>query len=253
MRSVDKKIILIFVGILCALIIGVWAINNSGTKNTQEFISGKDYVILDKQIQGAQNSVIEVFSYACPFCFGYWQIIPNVLETIPKNITFKQYHLSEYGDQGETVSEILAIATLRDKKLGLDSHSKDSNVYKILENFFTSYHIRKERLNDKELQKQAMVLLGIDTKEFIKEKQSSEVKKLLQQWSISYDVANIYGIPSFVVNGIYIINPANIKGVDDLNAKIAFLLTLPQDSKQVDDKSNSATSNQAIKDVSQKQ
>ena len=50
------------------------------------------------------------------------------------------------------------------------------------------------------------------------------VQDTLKEWEVSYEVAKVQGVPAFVVNGKYLIKTQAITSMQDLEAKIKFLL-----------------------------
>ncbi|MDE5603453.1 MAG: thiol:disulfide interchange protein DsbA/DsbL, partial [Helicobacter sp.] len=55
---------------------------------------GTDYIVLEKPLKNAQNSVIELFNIGCPHCAYYNNLLPTILETLPQDTKFLPYHLA---------------------------------------------------------------------------------------------------------------------------------------------------------------
>lgn len=190
---------------------------------------GIDYIVLKEPIPNAQNSVIEVFNYSCPFCYKYSKILPQIIKSLPKNTAFIPYHMEQKGDYGRLASELFAVLIIKDKKSGTAINDEKNSSFKRAEHrYFEEYHLKKNRWNEG---KDAFLKTGLDAanislEEFQRELQSTEVQALLKDWQKAYDIALIQGIPAFVINGKYLIKTNELKSLDDLKDKIRKLLAL---------------------------
>ena len=50
---------------------GFLAVAMFGALSAAAFTEGEDYVKLEKPLPVEQNTLVKVFSYACPFCYKY--------------------------------------------------------------------------------------------------------------------------------------------------------------------------------------
>ena len=50
---------------------GFLAVAMLGALSASAFTEGEDYVKLEKPLSVEQNTLVKVFSYACPFCYKY--------------------------------------------------------------------------------------------------------------------------------------------------------------------------------------
>lgn len=193
-----------------------------------ELKEGRDFVVLKEPLPNAQNSVIEIFSYACPFCYRYSKILPKVIESLPKNVEFKPYHLEKMGDYGKVASQVFAVLLDKDKKSNITTKDSKSAFLKAQNAYFSEYNIKKERWGQgKNLQ--AFLHTGLDAagvkiEEFYAALQESGVQEILHSWEAGYEVAIIQGVPAFVVNGKYLIYTKSIASLKDLEYKIDELL-----------------------------
>lgn len=193
-----------------------------------ELKEGRDFVVLKEPLPNAQNSVIEIFSYACPFCYRYSKILPKVIESLPKNVEFKPYHLEKMGDYGKVASQVFAVLLDKDKKSNITTKDSKSAFLKAQNAYFSEYNIKKERWGQgKNLQ--AFLHTGLDAagvkiEEFYAALQEKSVQEILRSWEAGYEVAIIQGVPAFVVNGKYLIYTKSIASLKDLEYKIDELL-----------------------------
>ena len=186
------------------------------------FTEGEDYLVLEKTIPNAQNTLVKVFSYDCSFCYKYDKtVMPSVVPNLPAGLTFRPFHLktrAKYGVQG---SELFAVLLVKDQESGLSDrelYSEKSLMKKALATYYQAYHVKKERWDagpDTYL-KTGLNAVGMSKAEFDTAKNSPKVKALLDEWDVSYEIAKIKGVPSFVVNGKYLINNKSIKSVDSM-------------------------------------
>ncbi|WP_220271885.1 thiol:disulfide interchange protein DsbA/DsbL [Helicobacter sp. MIT 01-3238] len=193
-----------------------------------ELKEGRDFIVLKEPLPNAQNSVIEIFSYACPFCYRYSKILPKVIESLPKNVEFKPYHLEKMGDYGKVASQVFAVLLDKDKKSNITTKDSKSAFLKAQKAYFSEYNIKKERWGQgKNLQ--AFLHTGLDAagvkiEEFYAALQEKGVQEILRSWEAGYEVAIIQGVPAFVVNGKYLIYTKSIASLKDLEYKIDELL-----------------------------
>ena len=62
---------------------GFLAVAMFGAISAAAFTEGEDYVKLQKPLPVEQNTLVKVFSYACPFCYKYDKTVtPKVVEKI---------------------------------------------------------------------------------------------------------------------------------------------------------------------------
>lgn len=195
------------------------------------FEEGKDYLVLPKPIPNAQGTLIKVFSYDCPFCYKYDKAVtPKVVPQLPKELTFRPFHLKTKGKYGAQGSELFAVLLVKDQEAGLTDkqlYSEKSRLKKAKMAYYNAYHDKKERWDSgpEAFLKTGLDAVGMSKDEFNKAKTSPKVKALLKEWEASYDVAKIQGIPGFVVNGKYLIYTKSIKSVESMLALVKELST----------------------------
>ncbi|MGX2982096.1 thiol:disulfide interchange protein DsbA/DsbL [Helicobacter sp. 23-1045] len=188
-----------------------------------ELREGVDYETLKTPILGAEKSVIEIFNYACPFCYKYEKITPQIARSLPKDAVFKAYHLWRNDDERIT-SEVLAVAMIKDEADGVSIFSADSAFYKAKSAYFVEYHEKRTQFDREKFLQIGLKASGIAEKDFKNALQNQKVIDLLKAWEAGYEAARVQGIPAFVVNGKYLILASAIKSAQDLVDKINILL-----------------------------
>ena len=189
---------------------------------------GVDYEVLKNPIPNAKNTLIEVYSYACPFCYKYTKIIPNLVKSLPSGVAFKPYHLEQKGDYGKIASQIFAVAMVQDSKAKISLFDSKGAFHKAESAYFDEYHAKKNRWSNgkdpESFLKTGLDSSGIAKADFEKALNDKAVQDLLKEWEISYEVAKIQGVPAFVVNGKYLIYTKSITSMQDLENKVKELL-----------------------------
>ncbi|MCP3175833.1 MAG: thiol:disulfide interchange protein DsbA/DsbL [Desulfuromonadales bacterium] len=194
------------------------------------FTEGTDYLVLEKPIPNAQNTLIKVFSYDCPFCYKYDKAVtPKVVPQLPADVTFRPFHLKTKGKYGEMGTKLFAVLLAKDQANGLSDkelYSDKSLLKKAKMAYYQAYHDKKERWDagEEAYLQTGLDAVGMSKAEFEEGLKDPKVQALITEWDQSYDVAKIQGIPGFVVNGKYLIYTKNIKSVDGMLQLINELL-----------------------------
>ncbi|MDL0089448.1 thiol:disulfide interchange protein DsbA/DsbL [Campylobacter gastrosuis] len=189
------------------------------------FSEGEDYIKLEKPLNVGENSLVKVFSYACIFCYKYDKgVTPKLLKSL-EGVKFTPYHLSQKGDFGLIASEIFATLIALDEKNGTNLLDENSLFKRAKFAIYNAYHDKKMQWqNERDFLDFALKSVGLSQDEFKEARDLARTNELLKAWQDSYEVAKIQGVPSFVVNGKFLVLTKNVKSVDDLASLIEFLL-----------------------------
>lgn len=190
------------------------------------FEENKDYLVLDKPLNVGENVLVKVFNYACKYCYQFDRSVTGKVVASIDGLKFKPYHLKTKGEFGETVSGILASMMAIDEQNGVGLFDDNSKFKKAKFAIYRAQHEKGGLKGDKnEVINLALKAAGVNKDEYEKALNSLKAQELLTTWDDGYDVAVISGVPSFVVNGKYLINLSSITNVDKLTEIIKFLLT----------------------------
>lgn len=191
------------------------------------FTEGVNYVVLDKPIPNAQNTLIQVFSYDCSFCYNYDKtILPTVVPNLPTGLTFRPFHLKTRGKYGVQANELFAVLLVKDQENGLSDreiYSEKSLLNKAMIAYYHAYHDKKERWDagSDAFLKTGFDAVGMSKAEFDISKKSQKVKSLLNEWDASYEIGKAKGgVPALVVNGKYVIKSKSLKSVKQMESLI---------------------------------
>lgn len=192
--------------------------------NAAAFTEGKDYMVLEKPIPDAQNTLIKVFSYDCPFCYKYDKsVTPAVMKKLGDKIKFEPFHLETKGKYGVAGSELFAVLINKDNANGVSILDDNSLFKKAKFAYYAAYHDKKERWDGgvDDFLKTGLDAVGMSKEEFDQAKADPKVQEMVKRWKdYSYDVAKIQGVPAFVVNGKYLIYTKSITSIDSMAALI---------------------------------
>ena len=198
------------------------AIGTVASMPAMALTEGTDYVVLENPVPNAENTVIKVFSYDCPFCFKYAQAVDKaVLDQVPE-MQFTPFHLRTKGKYGIQGSQLLAVALVKDEAAGLKPLDPNSNFHKVEMGLYNAYHVKKERWDDgaDAFIDTGLKAAGWDRAQFDKDVQDPKVQALIERWEVSYPIAKIQGVPAYVVNGKYLLKTARITSLDGMAASI---------------------------------
>ena len=207
---------------------GFLAVAMFGALSASAFTEGEDYVKLQKPLPVEQNTLVKVFSYACPFCYKYDKTVtPKVVEKVA-GLKYVPFHLKTKGEYGEAASKIFAVLAVMDEEKGVSLLDENSLLKKAKFAYYKAYHDQKQRWSDGKDEaaflKTGLDAAGISEADYQKKLEDPKVAELLKKWDESYDVAKIQGVPAFVVNGKYLIMTKSITSLDGMAQLIEELL-----------------------------
>ncbi len=187
-----------------------------------------DYETLAKPIPNMGNTVMEVFSYDCIFCYKYDKTVTPNLEKIlaGDGIRFTPWHLKTRGRYGVQASELFAALISKDSKAGLSLFDDRSSFKKAKLAYYKAYHDARERWDkgpDAFLQT-GLDAAGISSAEFQRLLKEPATQARLKDWDGAYEIAKVRGIPAFIVKGKYLLFTKNLRSLDDMVAKIKELM-----------------------------
>ena len=160
---------------------------------------GKQYLKIIAPLS-SDKEVIEFFSFNCPSCyrvdseFGLSKVIKS---NLPKGIKFKRYTLNDYGRLAPELAEAWAIANV----LGVADEFAD-DMYDAVQSSKT--------VKTAEDIKGVFENIGVDADKYEKMKSNFLVKTFMVQQTEAAKQFRPKTIPSFYVNGKYVINPSGL-------------------------------------------
>lgn len=206
-----KKILIVFLGLFC-----VFA--------NAEVRQGVEYEILPFAIESPDKTLIKVSRYNCQFCYKYDQLVIDAVVSSLEGFNYMPYHSAYGGEFGEFASKVLAVMIAKDRESGVSLIDEKSSYHMTNMAIYKAYHSDKndfggDAKNDKNVKKFLKIALKptkMSIKEYEEHLNRQDVKDILNLWGLDENgmaakLANIQGVPSFIVDGKYIIKPEAIQ------------------------------------------
>ena len=183
---------------------------------------GQDYLTLAQPLANAQNTLIKISSYDCPFCYKYDKsVLPIVVLNLPAGMTFRPFYLKTRGRYGVQGSELFAVLRVKDQERGVSDrelYSEKSLLKRAVTAYYQAYHDSKERWDagPEAFLSTGLAAAGLSAEELASAKNSAQVRALLDEWDAAQQIYKTQGVPAFVVNGKYVINNRSIKSIGSM-------------------------------------
>lgn len=212
---------------LANLVLGVilGAFLTLSTLNAASLKEGKDYIVLKTPLNVPQKSIVEIFNVGCPHCAKMAEVLPKLFATIPQEATFLPYHIITGSAFSAQASEVLAVAVAIDEERNLTSKDIESYFRRASNAYFDAFFKTKQHFKNKE----SFITFGLDAMEisqtqFEVRRKQKEVQDKLKVWEDSIGQTGIQSVPSFVINGKYLIIMDKVKDIEDFIYKVDYLL-----------------------------
>lgn len=186
---------------------------------------GKDYIKLKNPLDVPQKSIVEIFNVGCPHCAKMGELLPKLFATIPQEAVFLPYHIITGSAFSAQASEVLAVAVSIDEERNLTSKDIESYFRRASNAYFDAFFKTQKHFKNKE----SFIAFGLDAMEISQTKfetqlRHKEVQEKLKTWQDSIAQTGIQSVPSFIVNGKYLILMNKVKDSEDFIYKINYLL-----------------------------
>ncbi|WP_297574678.1 DsbA family protein [uncultured Campylobacter sp.] len=202
---------------------------NLGAKQIEE---GRDYLVLKEPFLDANSTMIEIFSYDCPFCYRYDQNITSTIMSAFLDMRYEPIHLQDKPLYGKAASRLLAVMLMLDRDDDINLFSDESKFKRAKMKLYNAYHNRsfsaKEVESAEAIFRNILQELGVELDEYEKLKNDEKVLAILDSWNNErvYEAVKLQGIPAFIVDGKYLIKTAAVGGIDDMIELIKELIEL---------------------------
>ena len=193
----------------------------------ESLVEGKDYVVLDNALNVLKPSVAEIFNVGCPHCASMQQVLPSLFAVLKSDVEFLPFHIITGAPFSKQASEVLAVSFALDKAHKTSIKDSKSHFKRAVEAYFDANFKNRQRFKNAE----SFIVYGLnaagipqnDFDSILKDKATQEI---LKQWSEVAQHARIQGVPSFIINGKYLILAQNLKSQEDFIFKVDYLLGL---------------------------
>jgi thiol:disulfide interchange protein DsbA len=181
---------------------------------TQNFIEGEHYVVLQKPIATRDRSkveVVEAFAYGCPYCYSLEPAIGEWRDEQDSDVDFWKFP-AVWNDPMKLFARAFYVAQQLDV------------VERIHLPLFTAVVVVQKKLDSEIELANFFAKYGVDKAAFSKAFKSAAVTSQVEQSEAlvnSYDLASV---PQIVVNGKYRIDPMRADGRAEMLAVVNFLV-----------------------------
>jgi len=192
--------------------------------NAATYEAGKHYTEIPGQATN-KAELREYFSYYCPACRSFEALIPEFKKILPTGVAFNKTHVDFMGQTSPDIQFMLSKALVVAEKTGIAANF-NSEVFSYLQTK------RKSVANEADVRK-IFIAAGGDGNKFDKGMKSfSLVNQAKRNKKVQEKLSQgryLKSVPTFVVNGKYVIN---VKALDqndlinDYKKIISFLLNL---------------------------
>ena len=189
-----------------------------------KFEEGKHYKVVPGE--GTKKpEVREYFSYYCPACRGFEAYLPEIERSLPTGTPLKKTHVDFMGAASPDIQMMLTKGYVVAKQAGIDAQFSAEA--------FSYLQTKRKVVTSLDDVKKIFVAAGGDAAYFDKGVKSFGLKRVVKsEKKVQDKLSNgryIGGVPSFVVNGKYVINSKALDKnnfLEEYKALIAYLLTL---------------------------
>ena len=179
-----------------------------------DFTAGQHFdVIADKA--SPDSGVVEFFSYFCPHCYQFESVVHQLKPTLPSDKAFSRAPVPFLGrSMGPELQKAYAMAVL----LKVDD--------KITPALFNLIHQQRQAPQSRDDVKKLFAAQGISNEQYDNNIDSMPVTLMVSEFDSAIEKFGIHAVPSFVVNGKYLVKVGSISSQQQFNELVNYLLTL---------------------------
>ncbi len=204
--------------LLAAVALGLMFISTVATASdiqASRFIEGRDYEV-KTQTRTPNNEIREFYSYWCGHCFGMQGVFEQLAQHVQGRAVLVRNPVGILGGEaGKRSVNAYAVA----KILGIE----DEFNQMLFENIHEKNLIPETSEDFVEIFKS----LGVPENLYKKEQIAFPTIGLVGEYEKWFEKSGIDAVPEIFINGKYLAKLDNIESIEDFNALIDYLLTLP--------------------------
>lgn len=175
--------------VLVVLVIGV-GLFYSGSE-------GPPYTTLDRpaasEANGGEVKVVEYFSYTCPQCRSFDEVVGDWRDDLPQGVVFEPVHVAYSAE-----NRLLAKAHLALRRHGALEANHDR--------IFRAFHDRNMRFNSAAALADLVDGHGVEREAFLRTMASPRVARRVEEAEAQFVEFGLTSVPSLVVDGKYVVN-----------------------------------------------
>lgn len=180
----------------------------------KSFTAGEDYVVLDEPaaVRDADKiEVVEAFSYGCPFCYELEPYVQVWRQQLADDVDFHSFHAT-WND----AMRLYAQTFLAAEHLGV--------IEQIHVPLFNALQAEQQQMRSPGDMARFFESYGVERDAFIAAFRSEEVQAGLQSAEQRVKDYKLSGVPQFIVNGKYRVDPARAAGRQEMLEVVDFLI-----------------------------
>ncbi len=180
---------------------------------------GVDYLTLENPIPNKEGTLIKISSYDCPFCYAYENsVMAELLPKLEGTLVYEPWFLKEKGTYGREFADVMAALMVKDMQDGVSITSDKSVFKKAKLAYYVGYHIEKNHWTSgaDEFIEHGLKAANVSLAEYKQLLSTKQAQDLLKTWDKSLTYAQIRGIPSFIVDGKYIMFNESPKSLEQM-------------------------------------
>ncbi len=203
------------------LVLGTLAL--SLNLNAAPYQEGKHYSVLPNAATSAPE-VREYFSFYCGACKGFNTVLPEIMASLGKDVALKKTHVDFMGGVTPEIQFLLTKALIVAEEVEIDKKFSSA--------LFNYLQVERAKISNEKDIRNIFILSGGDGVTFDKSiKSFGVISKAKRNKKIQDDLAKqrlLSSVPTFVVNGKYVINAKALDRndyINDYKKIIAFLVS----------------------------
>lgn len=191
------------------------------SQGSNAYVAGSHYVVLDEPVptrDADKIEVIEAFSYGCPYCFELEAAVISWKNTLGPDVDFRQMH-AVWNEAMEFYAQV-HIAT------------QSINQSDLLHNaIFNAIQVDQRSLESPRAFAEFLAGMGVDESEFFDQFNSGRTRETVEESRILVQRYGLTGVPQFIVNGKYRVDPMLADGRERMLDVVDFLIELERRGK----------------------
>ncbi len=180
---------------------------------------GVHYNVISEE-RTAKPEVKEYFSFWCPVCYRTQPLVAEIKNQLPEGTKLTKVHANFLGSTSPAIQEYATKAMMIGKQLDKEEE--------LIGAIFNYIHVQGQARNISKLEdfRNLFIANGVSGEDFDKHAKSFAVNSLLNrnQKSLNEKRRHLTGVPTFIVNGKYLVIQGGTRTVDEAISLILWLL-----------------------------
>jgi len=196
-------------------------VGGAGEREPRSYTAGEDYIVLDPPAatrDPRRIEVVEAFSYGCPYCYQLEPYVQVWRQGLADDVDFRSFH-AVWNDS----MRLYAQAHLTARQLGV--------LDRIHAPLFNALQAEQQPLRSPGELANFFETFGVERADFIAAFRSPEVQEGLREAEKRVADYNLSGVPQFIVNGKYRVDPLHAGGRQEMLDVVDYLIERERSSR----------------------